>query len=79
LAKYLAVRSEGGQDCREAQDKAQASGVINPAGLNSGNPVGSIRPHSGSFVAMDLDKMDTSDSRSDVKPEPDNWMGGVLM
>ena len=39
--------------------------------------MGSGPPDSaGSFVAMDLN---SSEYYGNVKPEPDNWMGGVLM
>ena len=74
------MRSEGGQDCQKAQDEAQASGMINSAGLSSGNSMGSGPPDSaGSFVAMDLSSIG-GDYRGGVKAEPDNWMsGGVLM
>lgn len=78
-AKYPSVRSEGGQDCQKAQDEAQASGMINSAGLSSGNSMGSGPPDStGSFVAMDLNDIN-SDYRGGVKAEPDNWMTGVLL
>lgn len=76
------VRSEGGQDCQKAQDDAQANGVINSAGLGSANSMGSGPPDSaGSFVAMDLNNTNSigGDYRYGVKPEPDNWMAGVLM
>jgi hypothetical protein len=80
--EYPSVRSEGGQDCQKAQDEAQASGMIDSAGLSSANSMGSGPPDSaGSFVAMDLNGINSmgGDYRGSVKPEPDNWMSGVLM